>query len=116
MKSQTGSIVRHPVLTAHLDGKKLVDHVEVKRITLAPGQPTGYHFHPCPVISIVERGEILFQIEGEPPQTKRAGDAIFEPANTKILHFDATREPATFVAFYLLGEGEEELIRMLQTE
>lgn len=49
-------------------------------------------------------------------KTLKAGDAFFEPANTKILHFDnaSAIEPMTFIAFYLLGKGEDELIRMLE--
>jgi hypothetical protein len=43
----------------------------------------------------------------------KAGDAFFEPANTKILHFDAQEHGATFIAYYLLGAGETELIKML---
>ncbi len=45
-----------------------------------------------------------------------AGSAFFEPADTRVLHFDnaSTREPATFIAHYLLAEGDERLIEMLQ--
>ncbi|MGH7068087.1 MAG: hypothetical protein ACREEU_09935 [Acetobacteraceae bacterium] len=49
-------------------------------------------------------------------ETLHEGDAFYEPAGTTILHFDnaSERESLTFIAFYLLGSGEHELIRMLE--
>ena len=46
-------------------------------------------------------------------KTLHAGDAFYEPANRKILKFDSKGAPATFVAYYLLGADEHDLIRML---
>ncbi|MGH8199242.1 MAG: hypothetical protein ACREVO_02565 [Steroidobacteraceae bacterium] len=45
-----------------------------------------------------------------------AGSAFFEPANTRVLHFDnaSSQEAATFIAYYLLGDGNEQLIEMLE--
>jgi len=50
-----------------------------------------------------------------PEQRIAAGQAVHEPANKKMLRFDnaSDTEPMTFMAFYLLDEGEDELIRML---
>jgi hypothetical protein len=44
------------------------------------------------------------------------GSAFLEPVNSKIVHFDnaSSREPATFIAFYLLGEDDQKLIEMLE--
>ena len=57
-----------------------------------------------------------FEVEGEPARTPKTGEAFFEPANVKILHFDnaSQTEPTTFIAFYLLGQDEYELIRLLE--
>ncbi|GAB3175926.1 hypothetical protein GCM10027291_36760 [Telluribacter humicola] len=54
------------------------------------------------------------QIESQPAQVLRAGDAFFEPADTPILHFDnySASQPMKFVAYYLLN-GEKELIELL---
>jgi quercetin dioxygenase-like cupin family protein len=62
--------------------------VEAKEIEFEPGQQTGLHFHPCPVVGYIAKGTVLFEVEGEAPQTLHACDAFHEPANRKILHFD----------------------------
>jgi hypothetical protein len=43
------AIVRKPLLSASL-GTRSVTSVDVREITFAPGQQTGRHKHPCPVI------------------------------------------------------------------
>jgi len=109
------TVQRHDLLTAALGTGRVVDRVEIKRIELAPGQATGPHRHPCPVVGHILSGSIQFQIEGRPAKTLQAGDAFFEPANLRIRSFDnaSPREPATFVAYYLLGDGDREIIEML---
>jgi quercetin dioxygenase-like cupin family protein len=111
----TGQIRRHDLLTAALDSGRLVNRVDIKRIDLAPGQSTGPHRHPCPVVGHILSGSVLFQIEGRPKKTLRAGDAFFEPANLRIRSFDnlSPRESASFVAYYLLGAEDDEIIEML---
>lgn len=114
--SSPGTISRKALLTATLDEEKSVTKVEIKKIDLAPGQRAGLHFHPCPVVGYVATGVIQFQIEGEAPQVLSAGHAFFEPANRRIAHFDnaSPDEPASFVAFYLLGAHENQLIEMIE--
>jgi NAD(P)H-dependent FMN reductase/quercetin dioxygenase-like cupin family protein len=107
-------VVRTPLLTAFLAGTKTVERVEVRQIRMAPGLASGLHLHPCPVIGIVTEGSVLFQVEGQEGRVLKPGDAFFEPANVEVPHFDALEEGAAFVAHYLLGPGESELIRMLE--
>ena len=91
MARNTGSppgqqIVRKDLLTAIIAGGKGVSRVEIKQIDFAPGQRSGLHLHPCPVVGYVATGTILFQIEGGPVTSLHAGSAFFEPANIKIVH------------------------------
>lgn len=37
-------------------------------------------------------GNDYFQIDGQPARTLMTGDAFYEPANAKILHFDNASE------------------------
>jgi quercetin dioxygenase-like cupin family protein len=110
-----GQIRRHDLLTAALDSGRHVDRVEIERIDLAPGQATGPHRHPCPVVGHILSGSIQFQIEGRPAKTLRAGDAFFEPANLRIKSFDnsSSKESASFVAYYLLGAEDHDIIETL---
>jgi quercetin dioxygenase-like cupin family protein len=106
-------IIRTALLTAPIDGTKTIDRVEVQEIAFPAHQQSPLHLHPCPVIGLVTKGTIRFQIDGQPSQELHAGDAFFEPANTRILHFDAIDGPATFVACYLLSQDDRELIVIL---
>jgi len=112
-KQQT--IIRKPLLTALLDSSKTTRRAEIKQIDFEPGQATGLHDHPCPVVGCIASGSVTFQVEGEPVKTLHHGDAFFEPPNKRMLHFDnaSDTQPMTFIAFYLLDENEHELIRML---
>ncbi|HLH01955.1 MAG TPA: cupin domain-containing protein [Bryobacteraceae bacterium] len=106
------NIVRKPLLKADV-GAKTIGTVDVREIRFSPNQKTGLHEHPCPVVGYVVSGTILFHVEGHEPQVLHAGDAFYEPANTRILQFDAADQPATFITNYLLAPGETQLIRKL---
>jgi quercetin dioxygenase-like cupin family protein len=121
MAQRTGSppgqqIIRKDLLTAIIAGGKDVSRVQIKEVDFAPSQRSGLHLHPCLVVGYVATGTILFQIEGGPAKSLQAGSAFFEPANVKIAHFDnaSPQEPATFVAFCLLGKDDQALIAMLE--
>ena len=106
-------IIRKPLLTAAFPFPKNVGRVEIKEIRFAPWQKTGLHRHPCPVVGYIAQGTIRFQVFGQSAQTLQAGQAFYEPANTKIVHFDALGKPAKFIAYYLLGPTDHKLIEML---
>jgi quercetin dioxygenase-like cupin family protein len=110
------TIYRKPLLTAVLEQAKKVGKVEIKEIVFQPGQKTGLHLHPCPVVGYIAEGTVAFQIEGGEEKTLRAGDAFFEPPNVKIQRFDNASDTKgmKFIAFYLLDASDDELIRMLE--
>jgi quercetin dioxygenase-like cupin family protein len=114
MQPSTG-ISRTDLLTATLEADASIERVEIKRVDLAPGQVVPLHRHPCAVVGYIARGTIRFQIEGESERELHASVAFFEPKDTVIAHFDnvSESEPASFIAFYLLGAGESRLIEML---
>jgi quercetin dioxygenase-like cupin family protein len=111
----TTSVARRDLLAVDLATEKAVGSVRVQEVTLGAGQPVPLHLHPCPVVGVIRSGAIAFQIVGQPVQHLRAGDAFHEPAGVRVARFDAEGdEPATFVAFYLLGPGERETIRLIE--
>jgi quercetin dioxygenase-like cupin family protein len=113
---ESTKIERRALLAVVMDGVQSIERVEAKSITLAPAQRTGLHVHPCTVVGYVVEGAITFQIEGQPAKILKQGDAFHEAFGTRILSFDNASETAsaTFIAFYLLGPGEDRLIEMLE--
>jgi quercetin dioxygenase-like cupin family protein len=106
-----------PPTRKHLLSAALADRVvEVQQIDLPAGQATGLHVHRGPVLGYIAAGTVRFQIDGQAIQTLNAGDAFYEPADTRIQHFDnaSATQPATFIAFYLLADRDQELITMLK--
>ena len=67
----------------------------------------------APVIGVITAGSVYFEVKGEAPRVLNPGDAFFEPANAHVPHFDAQEKGATFIAHYLLGEDEHELLKMI---
>src|SRR5690242_17641747 len=57
------------------------------RVTLSPGDlGAPPHRHPGPLFGYVTEGEILFELEGQPPRVLKAGDALFEPGGD-VIHY-----------------------------
>jgi quercetin dioxygenase-like cupin family protein len=110
-------IQRKSLLTASLGATAPVERVEIQQIDLPPGQTVGLHRHPCPVVGYVVAGAINYQIEGRSNQRLQAGDAFFEPMDARVAHFDnaSSSSAATFIAFYLLTDGQHELIEMISS-
>ena len=106
------TIVRKPLLTIPFDNKN-VTSVEVREVSLAPGQETGLHRHPCPVLGYILEGAAILRIEGQAEERFEAGSVFYEPAGP-VTRFDnaSSSHPLKFVAFYLL-DGKQELIEML---
>jgi hypothetical protein len=110
------TIERQQLLNAAL-GNRNVTNADIRKITLSPGQKTGRHLHPCPVVGYIASGTGFFQIEGEPAELLPVGSAFYEPAERLIAEFGNASDvtPLTFIAFYLL-DGEQELIAMLEND
>ncbi|HEX8845429.1 MAG TPA: cupin domain-containing protein [Pyrinomonadaceae bacterium] len=52
------------------------------RVDFAPGVAFGRHSHPGEEIAYVLEGTLEYQVEGKPPVTLKAGEALFIPAGT----------------------------------
>ena len=110
----TQPVVRKALLKAVVDPARAIATVEIQEVTMGPKQKAPLHLHPCPTVGVVVEGAIAFQIEGQPVQHLKAGEAFYEPANVRVARFDNDGDaPARFVVHYLLGRDEHETIRIL---
>ncbi|WP_216905560.1 cupin domain-containing protein [Nocardia noduli] len=55
-------------------------------VTLPPGSPgSPPHRHPGPAYGYVLKGEIIFELEGEPRRIVKAGQTFWEPGD--VIHY-----------------------------
>jgi quercetin dioxygenase-like cupin family protein len=108
-------IMRKELLTAIINGNKSVAKVEIQEVAMNVKIDAPLHLHPCPTMGVVTEGKIAFEIEGEQTQHLKVGDAFYEPAGVRVAKFNNEGDaPAKFVVFYLLGENENETVRILE--
>lgn len=112
----TPVIERQQLLQALVDNR-MVTNIDVRKITLAPGQKAGRHLHPCPVVGYIVSGTAFYEVEGDSAEMLPVGSAFYEPADRVIVDFGNASDvtPMTFIAFYLLN-GDQELITMLEAK
>ncbi len=82
--------------------------VNAVRVDYEPGGFSRVHRHPAGAYVYVIDGSVLFGIDDREPVVLKAGDTFYEPPGA--LHGvsrNASEElPASFIAFFVLGEGE----------
>ena len=78
--AQVSGITRTDVQRSDLDvpGRELIQ----VRVDFDPGEAFGRHSHPGAEVAYVLEGALEYQLEGKPPVTLRAGEALFIPAGT----------------------------------
>jgi len=108
-------VKRTPIVKHNISPDKNVTSVSVVRIDYRPGQRTGRHIHPMPVIGYVLEGSFVVKIAGGKQIHYTAGQSIYEPADTIIEQFDndSSTNLAVLIAHYLAGPGQTELVRIL---
>ena len=94
-----------------LQRQKLPD-VQGKQVILAvvayePGQASAPHRHAGSVFAYVLEGEVISQLEGQPPITYKAGQSWYEPPRVPHLvsRNASTTKPAKLLAWLLMDEG-----------
>jgi quercetin dioxygenase-like cupin family protein len=83
-----------PFLPADAEGMTVV-------IEYPPGHPgVPPHRHPGgPAFGYVLEGEMLFELEGEPPRVVKAGEAFWEPGGDVIHYSDANNRADSQLRF-----------------
>jgi quercetin dioxygenase-like cupin family protein len=118
LAQSTVPLQRTPIAIHDIAPPKDVTNISVVRLDFKPGQPTGRHMHPVPVIGYVLEGEFVVKFETQPEKHYTAGQSIYEPANTVVERYNNASEtkPAVVIASYLAGQGQTELIKFLPTK
>ena len=92
-----------PLLREIVQGMPRGERQEVRVIvaTLKPGEATPFHSHRFPVTAYVLEGTFTLELEGRPPVTAKAGQAIVEPPRVKMTGYNRSTEPMRVVIFYV---------------
>ena len=76
--------------------------VRVLTATIKPGDKTLFHTHRFPVTVYMLEGAFTLEMEGRPPVTIKAGQAMVEPPNVKMAgHNRIATDPIRLVIFYV---------------
>jgi quercetin dioxygenase-like cupin family protein len=76
--------------------------VRIFSATIAPGQATVHHTHRFPVTVYMLEGAFTLEMEGRPPVTVTAGQAMVEPPNVKMTGYNrSATEPVRLLIFYV---------------
>ena len=76
------------------------------RVDFAPGVAFPPHSHPGEEIAYVIEGLLEYQLEGRPPVTLKAGEALFIPAGTIHSAKNVGTGNAAELATYLVEKGK----------
>jgi quercetin dioxygenase-like cupin family protein len=75
------------------------------RVGISPEAPLVKHWHPGEEIIYVLEGALEYQIEGEPPRTVKAGEALMVPAETVHAVRNVGGGDAAELATYIAEKG-----------
>ena len=76
------------------------------RVDFDPGAASGKHAHPGEELAYVLQGSLEYQIQGRPPITLNAGDALFIPAQTIHAARNVGSGKAAELATYFVEKGK----------
>ena len=76
------------------------------RVDFAPGVAFPPHSHPGEEIAYVIEGLLEYRLEGQPPVTLKAGEALFIPAGTIHAAKNVGTGNAAELATYLVEKGK----------
>jgi quercetin dioxygenase-like cupin family protein len=76
------------------------------RVDFAPGAVAPEHSHPGEEIAYVIEGRLEYRLEGKPPVTLKAGEALFIPAGTIHSAKNVGGGNAAELATYIVEKGK----------
>ncbi|MEQ1762979.1 MAG: cupin domain-containing protein [Pyrinomonadaceae bacterium] len=76
------------------------------RVDFDTGASFGRHSHPGEEIAYVLEGSLEYQIDGKPPVTLEAGEALYIPAGTVHAAKNVGKSKASELATYIVEKGK----------
>jgi len=105
-------VTSHPPLLQMLVPGTADQEVAVYDVEYAPGGINPRHLHPAAITFHVLSGTGVWQEEGKPPVTVKAGESLFVPAGTIHAHWNpSTTDPLRFLEFIVAEKGKGRSIR-----
>jgi quercetin dioxygenase-like cupin family protein len=81
-------------------------HAVQAKAEFDPGGAVGRHTHPGEELSIVLQGQLLLEVEGQPPRTIKAGQSFFIPAGVVHAGKNTGKGKAVVLATYVVEKGK----------
>ena len=106
--AQPSGIGRTDVLRSDLsvDGREIIQ----VRVDFAPGVAFPRHAHPGEEIAYVLEGTLEYVLDGKPPVTLKAGQALLIPAGANHSARNVGTVKASELATYLVSKGKPILV------
>ena len=76
------------------------------RVEVAPGRESGWHTHPGDEISVVNEGEVLLMVAGQPTRKVVAGEGFVIPAGVVHNARNEGAAPTKLVGVYVVEKGK----------
>jgi quercetin dioxygenase-like cupin family protein len=80
--------------------------VRVMTATFKPGDKTVYHTHRFPVTVYVLEGAFTLELDGRPPLTVKAGEAMVEPPKVPMTGYNRSATETTKVVIFYVSAND----------
>jgi len=87
--------------------------VRVLTASFKPGDKTVHHTHRFPVTVYVLEGAFTLELDGRPPLTVKAGEAMVEPPNVAMTGYNRSATEATKVVIFYVSANDTPFLDML---
>jgi quercetin dioxygenase-like cupin family protein len=87
--------------------------VRVMTATFKPGDKTVYHSHRFPVTVYVLEGAFTLELDGRPPLTVKAGEAMVEPPKVPMTGYNRSATEMTKVIIFYVSTNDTPFLDMM---
>ena len=87
--------------------------VRVMTATFKPGDKTVYHTHRFPVTVYVLEGAFTLELDGRPPLTVKAGEAMVEPPKVPMTGYNRSATETTRVVIFYVSANDTPFLDMM---